>query len=407
MDFAYPPSVDGFRAEVRAWLADNLPATWLRDPEGVPTELRAEVTRTWEAKLFAGRWICPTWPHRYGGRGLSLLEAVVLDDEFARANTPVRGANLGEALVGPTLMQWGTEEQKDTYIPPIVRGEVTWCQGFSEPDAGSDLASLRTRAELVGDEWIIDGQKVWTSMAHEADYIFLLARTDPEAPKHRGISFLLVPMRQPGIEIRPLKRLDGSTEFNEVYFTGARTARSNVVGAVNDGWRVATATLADERATSATTSHHRFARELRGFVELARRHGRAADPRVRQDLARAWSIVEIMRFNWYRTLTATLHDCTDRGIDSLAAINKMLWSEYDAYVTNVALGLMGPRGQVLQGIEPAMYIAGVGLPGAGDDYPADSTQAAFLYARSVTIWGGTSQIQRNIAAERVLGLPRG
>jgi alkylation response protein AidB-like acyl-CoA dehydrogenase len=406
VDLSYPPEAEALRAEVRAWLADNLPAEWLAAPDDVPVALRAEVTADWNRRLFAGRWICPRWPKRYGGRALSVLEAVVLDEEFARARTPLRGANLGEALVGPTLMQWGTEAQRERFLPGIIEGTETWCQGFSEPDAGSDLASLRTTARLEGDEWVIDGQKVWTSMAHEADHIFLLARTDLDAPKHKGISYLLVPMRQPGVEVRPLVRLDANPEFNEVFFSGARCPAANIVGAVNEGWRVASSTLADERGTSSTTSYHRFERELAQLFRLARDNGASADPVVRQRLAAMYTRVRIMRASWFRSLSAELAGRADPGVDALGALNKIIWSEYHRDVTELALQVMGPAGQVLSGLEVGTYIPGVGLPGAGESYPAGPWQESFFYARSETIWGGTSEIQRNIVAERVLGLPR-
>lgn len=405
MDFADPPEATAIRAEVRDWLAENLPPAWLADPASVSIDERAAVTEDWSRRLFEGRWICPTWPHEYGARGLSTVEAVAIEEEFARARTPLRGASLGEALVGPVLLHWGTDEQRRTFLPGIVRGESVWCQGFSEPDAGSDLAGLRTTARLEGDEWVIDGQKVWTSMAHEADHIFLLARTNSNAPKHKGLSCLLAPMHQPSIEVRPLIRLDGSDEFNEVFLSGARCPRDNVVGPVDEGWRVANTALADERGTSSTTSYARFARELDEIVALARATGRDRDALVRQRLAAAWSRVQIMRFGWFRSLTAALAGDTASTI-ALDATNKLFWSEYHRDVTNFAMDVQGVSAQVLEGLGPGTYIPGVGLGGAGESYPAGPMQASFLFARSETIWGGSSEIQRNIIAERVLGLPR-
>ena len=225
MDLDYPPETEAFRTEIRGWLEENLPEGWGTPGFSQTREERREFLRSWTAKLFAGGWICASWPTEYGGKGLPLMESVVLNEEFARAEAPLRADFFGDTLVGPTILQWATEEQKQQFIPGILNGTISWCQGFSEPDAGSDLASLATRAELDGDEWVINGQKVWTTQAQFADYIFLLARTDPAAPKHAGISYLLVPMRQPGVEVRPIEQVDGSADFNEVFFTDARCPR--------------------------------------------------------------------------------------------------------------------------------------------------------------------------------------
>src|SRR5580700_11099302 len=218
MDLTYPPEAEAFRGVVRAWLDENLPESW-DSGTSMTVDERASFDAEWTKKLADGGWICASWPKEYGGRGLSIMESVVLNEEFARLNAPMRADFFGDTLVGPTILKWGTEEQKRYFLPKILSGEVAWCQGFSEPDAGSDLASLKTRAELDGDEWVINGQKVWTTQAQFADYIFLLARTDPDAPKHAGISYLLVPMQQPGVEVRPIEQIDGSAEFNEVFFT--------------------------------------------------------------------------------------------------------------------------------------------------------------------------------------------
>jgi alkylation response protein AidB-like acyl-CoA dehydrogenase len=247
MDLQYPVEAEAFRSEIRQWLADNVPAEWPESARGLSAEEHAQFFDDWNAKLFAGGWICATWPPEYGGKGLSLMEAVVLAEEFERRGVPLRADFFGDTLVGPTILRWGTEEQKRVFLPQILSGQISWCQGFSEPDAGSDLASVKTRAELDGDVWVIHGQKLWTTQAHEADYIFLLARTDPAAPKHAGISYLLVPMKQSGIEVRPIRQPDGSAEFNEVFFDGARCPRENVVGGVNNGWTVAMTTLGFER----------------------------------------------------------------------------------------------------------------------------------------------------------------
>ena len=300
MDLTYPPEAEALRKEIRGWLEDNLPQGWFEPGFRLTDEERRAFNAGWTDKLRHGGWICAGWPTEYGGKGLSLIEQVVLNEEFARADAPMRADFFGDTLVGPTILQWGTEEQKRAFIPRILDGTIAWCQGFSEPDAGSDLASLKTRATLDGDEWVVSGQKVWTTQAQFADYVFLLARTDPDAPKHQGISYLLVPMKQPGVEVRPIKQIDGSSEFNEVFFADARCPVENVVGGVNNGWKVAMTTLGFERGASSTTGHRRFQKELDQVIEEARRCGRATDPAVRQGLAHAWSKVKIMEINGFR-----------------------------------------------------------------------------------------------------------
>src|SRR5438067_2199841 len=307
MDLTYPPDAEDFRIEIRAWLEEKLPEGWFDDGFSMTDEERRKFHEDWTQQLFDRGWICASWPQEYGGKGLSIMQNVVLNEEFARAGAPLRADFFGDTLVGPTILQWGTEEQKKDFLPKILSGQISWCQGFSEPDAGSDLASLKTKAELDGDEWVVNGQKVWTTQAQHADYIFLLARTDPNAPKHAGISYLLVPMKQEGVEVRPIMQPDGSAEFNEVFFTNVRCPKDNVVGGVNNGWKVAMTTLGFERGTSATTGHRRFQKELDHLIEIARKNGRAADPLVRQRLAHAWSKVKILQVNGLRTLSDVLH----------------------------------------------------------------------------------------------------
>ena len=271
------------------------------------------------------------------------MENVVLAEEFARAKAPLRADFFGDTLVGPTILQWGTEEQKQEFLPQIMKGEVRWCQGFSEPNSGSDLASLKTSAVLDGDEWVINGQKVWTTQAQFADYIFLLARTDPAAPKHKGISYLLVPMKQPGIEVRGITQPDGTAEFNEVFFDNARCPKDNVVGGLNNGWVVANTTLAHERGMSATTSYRRFADELDAMVAEARRNGAIDDPSIRQRLMRYRTKIEILRINGLRSLSATLAKRKDPGVSALGAANKMFWSEMHRDAMELALDIFGAR----------------------------------------------------------------
>jgi hypothetical protein len=403
VDLTYPPDAEEFRAEIATWLKENLPQGWGTPEFSMATEERKAFNEEWTEKLHAGGWICAGWPVEYGGKGLSLLQQVVLNEEFARVGAPLRADFFGDTLVGPTILQWGTEEQKKQFIPGILGGTIRWCQGFSEPDAGSDLASLATRAELDGDEWVINGQKVWTTQAQFADYIFLLARTDPNVDKHAGISYLLVPMKQAGVEVRPIAQVDGSGDFNEVFFTNVRCPKENVVGGVNNGWKVAMTTLGFERGSSATTGHRRFARELDVIIDEARTRGKDKDPLVRQDLARVWSKIKIMEINGYRSLTDALNDTHNTA--ALGACNKMFWSEMHQESMNLAMDILGMDGQILRGGADGVEV----LPGmrrGRSDYPVDALQASFFFSRSETIWGGTAEIQRNIVGERVLGLPK-
>jgi alkylation response protein AidB-like acyl-CoA dehydrogenase len=408
MNLTYPAEAEEFRLEVKAWLEENLPEGWGDGGATMSAEERAAFTREWTPKLYKGGWICASWPAEYGGRGLSIWESVVLAEEFARVGAPMRADFFGDTLVGPTILHWGTEEQKKEFLPQILSGEISWCQGFSEPDAGSDLASLKTRAELDGDEWVINGQKVWTTQAQHADYIFLLCRTDPDAPKHAGISYLLVPMRQEGIEVRPIAQVDGSAEFNEVFFTNARCPRENVVGGVNNGWSVAMTTLGFERGMSATTGHRRFQKELAVIIDAARKNGKASDPIVRQGLARAWSMVKILEINGLRSLLSTVRG--DNSAAALGATNKMFWSEYHRDVMSLAIDILGLEGQILTGGNGAPgeeeFVPGIGARKLRPGYPVSALQSSFFFSRSETIWGGTAQIQRNIVGERLLGLPK-
>jgi alkylation response protein AidB-like acyl-CoA dehydrogenase len=406
MDLNYPPEAEAFRSQIRDWLVENLPTGWGEPDFHLTQQERKDFNDEWVKKLFEGGWICASWPKEYGGKGLSLIEQVVLNEEFAKLDAPLRADFFGDTLVGPTILQWGTEEQKKTFLPKILDGSYAWCQGFSEPDAGSDLASLKTRAVLDGDEWVINGQKVWTTQAQYADYVFLLARTNPDAPKHKGISYLLVPMKQPGIEVRPIKQPDGTAEFNEVFFTDARCPKENVVGGVDNGWSVAMTTLGFERGASSTTGHRRFQKELDVIIKEARKSGRLSDPLVRQTLAKAWTKVKIMQINGYRSLTDALNGTHDSI--ALSATNKMFWSEYHRETLNAAIDILGLEGLILNGTgdqEPDPSEGAIGHRGNAD-YPVNPLQASFFFSRSETIWGGTAEIQRNIVGERVLGLPK-
>lgn len=406
MDLAYPETAEKFRVEIRAWLHDNLPEGWFDADFKMNEEERKAFNESWTEKLFEGGWICATWPQEYGGKGLSTMEGVVLSEEFARARAPMRADFFGDTLVGPTILANGTEEQKQYFLPKILSGEMTWCQGFSEPDSGSDLASLKTTAVLDGDEWVINGQKVWTTQAQFADYCFVLARTDPDVKKQAGISYLLVPMQQDGIEVRGIIQPDGTDEFNEVFFSDARCPKDNVVGGVNNGWKVANDTLGFERGMSATTGYRRFAEELRLMTEKATANGKINDPLIRQRLMEYHTRVEIMRVNGFRSLTATVSGKRDMGVAVLGATNKLFWSETHKKAMELAVDIWGNEALLSQaGPDTGSWPAGQRLQGR-EAYPVSPMLSAFFFSRSETIWGGTSEIQRNIVGERVLGLPR-
>jgi alkylation response protein AidB-like acyl-CoA dehydrogenase len=406
MELTYSAEAEAFRKEIRTWLEENLPDGWFEPGFKLEGDARREFNEQWPAKLYGGGWICAAWPTEYGGKGLSVLENVVLAEEFARARAPMRADFFGDTLVGPTILQWGTEEQKKEFLPKILKGEMRWCQGFSEPNSGSDLASLKCYAVLDGDEWVITGQKVWTTGAQHADYVFLLARTDPDAPKHKGISYLLVPMRQPGVEVRPIVQPDGTAEFNEVFFDAARCPKDNVVGGLNNGWVVANTTLAHERGMSATTSYRRFEDEFAMMVDAARANGAIEDPVIRQGLARYYSKVLILRANGLRSLSTTLAGMKDPSMAALGASNKMFWSEMHRDAMELALDIYGADSLLSTvGPDSATWPGNTRIKGRAT-YPTSPMVSAFFFSRSETIWGGTAEIQRNIVGERVLSLPR-
>jgi alkylation response protein AidB-like acyl-CoA dehydrogenase len=401
VDPRYSPEAEVFRDEVRAFLAANLPDDW----RGIGLLSHDDAQRfvtEWRVVLGEHRMLAVAWPEEYGGRGLTKLEQVVLAEEFAKAGVPVGAPNdvFSVKMIGNTLLRFGTPEQRAHFLPRIVSGEDVWCQGYSEPNAGSDLASLTTRARLDGDEWVLDGQKIWTSAAMSANWIFVLARTDPDASKNRGISFLLVPLEQPGIEVRPIKMLNGLSEFNEVFFDDARTPAHHVVGEINGGWAVATALLGHERGEEAATNPIFFRNELDRLVELAREYGRLDDPHIRQRVAWCYERVEIMRYLGYRILTQYLRD---GQLGPAASISKLYWSEYHQKASELAMDIMGAAGLVPTGRR-------AGRPVRTDEPGAPNSSASWadvflLNARAGTVYAGTSQIQRNILGES-MGLPR-
>jgi len=405
VELAYAPQDEAFRAEIRAWLKENLPKGWFDPNFEMSAEERKKFNDEWPEKLFKGGWICATWPKEYGGKGLTTMQGVVLSEEFANARAPMRADFFGDTLVGPTILQWGTEEQKKEFLPKILSGQVRWCQGFSEPNSGSDLASLKTSAILDGDEWVINGQKVWTTQGHHANYCFLLTRTDPDAPKHKGISYLLVPMDQPGVEVRGIVQPDGTAEFCEVFFTNARCPKDNVVGGVNNGWQVANSTLAFERGTSATTGYRRFEEEYNIIVAAAKRNGAINDPVIRQRLMKFYAKIHILRFHGLRSLSATLNNSRDLSVAAIGAFNKMYWSEMHKEAMELGLDIYGPEAMLVDCGGDGSW-PGTARERRRPGYPVSAMMSAFFFSRSETIWGGTSQIQRNIVGERVLGLPK-
>jgi len=377
---------EAFRKEVRDWLDDNLVGEFraLGARGGPGSEHEGfDVRLAWERRLGEAGWTGLGWPKQHGGRGATLTQQVIFNEEYVRAGAPARVGIVGEGLLGPTLIAFGTDEQQHRFLPPILKGEELWCQGYSEPDAGSDLANVQTRAVLDGDEWVVSGQKVWTSLAHWADWCFVLCRTNADAPRHRGLSYLLCPMRQDGVEIRPIVQLTGTSEFNEVFFDGARTARANVVGEVDGGWKVAMGTLGFERGVSTLANQIGFERELDRVIALARANGAAADPRMRQRLASAWIGLRLLRFNALRTLTAV-----EPGPE--ASVSKLHWATWHRALGELAMDVRGISATVVD----------------GTGYDLDDLQRLFLFTRADTIYGGSNQIQRNIIGERALGLPR-
>jgi alkylation response protein AidB-like acyl-CoA dehydrogenase len=401
MDVRYPPEAEQYREKVQAFLAEHLPAQW-KGIGALAGEEYATFEREWRRTLSQRGYLAVSWPREYGGAGLTPLEQVVLAEEFTKAGVPQGAANdvFSIQMIGNTLLEWGTEDQKRHYLPRILSGEDVWCQGYSEPNAGSDLANLGCRAELDGDEWVINGQKIWTSGGHVANMIFVLTRTDAAAPKHRGITFLLCPMGQPGVEVRPIKMLSGQSEFNEVFFSDARCQRDSVVGQVNGGWAVAMTLLGYERGEAAAVGPIRYKADLARLIDLARWRGLTADPLIRQRLAWCYAKVEIMRYLGYRALTGWLHGATPGPEGS---IGKLYWSEYHKVHTELAMDILGLDGLVPTGRPPSTAFQ---TDDAGAPNSSASWAGVFLNARAGTIYAGSSQIQRNILGEIVLGLPK-
>jgi alkylation response protein AidB-like acyl-CoA dehydrogenase len=389
VDFRWSAEDEAFRGEVRSWLKEHLVGEYaaLGSGGGPADETGWDVRLEWEKKLGQAGWIGLGWPKAYGGKEATITQQLIFNEEYAKANAPARVSFFGEGLLGPTLIAFGSEEQKQRFLPGILRCKELWCQGFSEPDAGSDLANVKTRAILDGDEWVVNGQKVWTTLAHHSDWIFAVCRTDPEAPKHKGLSFILLPMDQPGIDVKPLKQLTGSAEFNEVFFTDARASADLVVGNINEGWKVAMGTLGFERGTAFLAQQLHFQHECEQVIDYAKKHDLSGDPIVRQKLADAWIGVQIMKYNGFRSITKML---ATGSPPPEASISKLYWSHWHRHLGELEMELMGPWSEVL----------------AGPNYELEEFQASFLLSRAETIYTGSTEIQKNIIGERVLGLPR-
>ena len=399
MDFDISPEDAAFRDEIRAWLAERKPQ--MEATKLVPGKEGAEAYakfKEWEKELFEGGWSGVAWPKEYGGRGATLFQQAIFTEEYARAKAPERINRLGLGLLGPTLMVFGTEEQKQAHLSKTLSGEEIWCQGFSEPGAGSDLAAISTKAVLDGDDYVINGQKVWTSFAQVADWIFLLVRTDTDAPKHKGITFILVDMHSPGIEVRPIVQISGrsqvATGFCETFFTDVRVPVSNVVGEVNDGWKVAMTTLGFERGTG-LGAPAAFNALLDQVVDITLREERydgmaSDDPDVRRRVAQGFIETRVFELNTQRQLTKL---AKGEPLGSEASLSKLYWSEMEARIYELGNDALGAKAEL--------------APGAPDAEHGGRWGAEYLYARASMIYAGTSEIQKNIIAQRVLGLPRG
>jgi alkylation response protein AidB-like acyl-CoA dehydrogenase len=386
MDLRLSPADEEFRAEVRGWLGEHLRGEFAelegaggsgREHEGL------EARMAWERLLGAGGWIGLGLATEHGGRGASLIQQVIFAEEYARAGAPGRVNHVGEHLLAPTVAAFGSDEQRRRFLPGILRGEELWCQGYSEPGAGSDLAAVRTRARLEGGRWRIDGQKVWTSLAAHADWCFAIVRSEPGSERHRGLSYLLVPMRQEGIEVRPIVQITGTSEFSEVFFEDALTDAENVVGEPGEGWKVAMGTLGFERGVATLGDQIGFELELRRVVAAARESGAIERPEIAERVADAWVELRAMRFQALRTL----------GSDDpqAASVAKLLWAPWHQRLGELAVDVLGPEATLA----------------TAAPYELSDAQALFLFTRSDTIYAGSNEIQRNIIAERMLGLPRG
>ncbi|RLQ23676.1 acyl-CoA dehydrogenase [Seongchinamella sediminis] len=393
MKLSFSPEDEQFREEVAGWLKANLVGEFeklkYRGGPGDEHMFPAE-RQEWEKKLAEGGWTCVGWPREHGGRGCSIEQQVIFFEEYARAGAPGRVGHIGEGLAGPTLIAFGTEAQKQKYLPGILAGTELWCQGYSEPGAGSDLANVKTKARFDEGKgkWVINGQKVWTSLAHESDYCFVIARTDPDSVAHKGLGFFLVKMDQPGVDVRPIEQITGTSEFNEVFFDDAECDADDIVGAPGEGWKVAMGLLGFERGVSTLGQQMQFQNELDEVVRVAKANGAARDPAIRQRIAGMHAELKIMRYNSMRMLSG--QSSGDGSLQKEALIYKLFWATWHRELGELAMDVMGPECEILE----------------GGPYELSRLQSMYLFVRSDTIYGGTNQIQRNIIAERGLGMPK-
>ncbi|NLR39790.1 acyl-CoA dehydrogenase family protein [Novosphingobium sp. ERW19] len=386
MKLGFSAADENFRAECADWLQSQM-AGEFRDIKGI-TQLTAmpERRREWEQQLGEHRWGCIGWPTQWGGRDASLAQQVIFAEEYARAGVPGRINHIGVELAGPTILTFGTDEQKRRFLPDIAAGKTIFCQGFSEPNAGSDLGSVRTKGRLEGGEWIVDGQKIWTSLAHISDWIFVVTRTQEGSQGPKGLTFLMMPLDQPGIEVRPIRQINGDAEFNETFFTEARCPADSLIGAPGDGWKIAMGLLAFERGVSTLGQQMGFRNELDEIIAAAKATGKDCDPVIRQRIASAEIGLRLMRYGALRMLSNSDHS----SIDGAALTYKIQWASWRRRLGELAMDVLGQAGEVA----------------AGDAYEWDVLPNLFLFSRADTIYGGTNQIQRNLIAERGLGLPR-
>ncbi|MCK0532697.1 acyl-CoA dehydrogenase family protein [Sphingobium agri] len=386
MKLGFSPEEELFRQECADWLNGQM-AGEFRDIKGI-TKLTGspERRKEWEQQLAEHRWSCIGWPSQWGGRDATLAQQVIFAEEYARAGVPGRVNHIGIELAGPTILTFGTEEQKQRFLPGIAGGKTIFCQGFSEPNAGSDLASVRTKARLEDGEWVVNGQKIWTSLAHISDWIFVVTRTEEGSQGPKGLTFLMMPIDQPGIEIRGIRQINGDAEFNETFFTDARCPADSLIGAVGDGWRIAMGLLAFERGVSTLGQQMGFRNELDEIIAAAKANGAANDPLIRQRLAKAEVGLRLMRYGALRMLSQTDH----AKIDGAALTYKIQWASWRRSLGELAMDVLGQGGEI----------------SAHAGYEWDTLPNLFLFSRADTIYGGTNQIQRNLIAERGLGLPR-
>ena len=391
MELTFTAADELFRQEIAQWLDENLRDEFaeVRHRGGPGDEHRfVNERKAWERRLAEGRWTCIGWPEAWGGRGASIEQQVIYHEEYARAGGPGRMGHIGDTLTGPTLLAFGSEDQKARYLPDIRSGQAFWSQGYSEPGAGSDLAAIRTRADFDDSsrQWKITGQKVWTSLAHESDFVFVLARVDRDSVGHRGLGFFLVALDQPGVTIRPINQLTGTAEFNEVYFDEAVCAADDIIGAPGDGWKVAMGLLGFERGVSTLGQQMLFQTELDEIIRLAKLNGASRDPEIRQRIAEAHIGLRTMRYNSMRTLSGG----EDGSLSREAMIYKLYWSSWHRNLGKLAMDVLGPDAELLE----------------EGPYELTKLQSLFLFTRADTIYGGTNQIQRNLIAERALGMPK-